>query len=190
MWWWPAGAWNPLASLIGANLVLLCVGWPLAIFLFALAAMWGVLIDHATWGAALDMAFWRGALPATLAMALGYVARLGIPPCPPSYLLARGLLIPFAVTVICGFASLVVRADFAAIGDAAPAAITLVATLDAVLTGMVVMSLVLANPRALATWSDELYLGDDAARTAAAMRSSLEPHAAPASALKQRKNQP
>lgn len=158
LWWWPGAHWSRLAALLGANLVLLALGWPLAIMVFVFAAAWGVLIDQASWLSAMGEAFWRGVLPATLALGLGHAARRLLGTNPFVYLLGRGYLLPLATTFACALASAAARDDFAALGDAAPAALALAALGDAMLTGTAVALLVACRPESLATWSDALYL--------------------------------
>jgi uncharacterized membrane protein len=158
LWWWPAGAWSPLLSLLGANLVLLTIGWPLAMFVFLLAALWGVVIDQATLGAALATGFWRGALPATLGLGAGWLIRSALPLRPFAFLLGRGFLVPFGSTWIAAILAMWWRDDFMRYADSAVAALSLVALGDALLCGTAITFLVIHAPRSVATWSQKLYV--------------------------------
>lgn len=158
LWWWPGAQWSRLAALLGANLVLLTLGWPLAILVFVFAAGWGVLIEQAGWLAAFGEAFWRGVAPATMGLFLGHAVRRVLGTHPFVYLLGRGFLLPLGTTFACALMAAAVRDDFVVLGNAATAALALAALGDAMLTGTAVALLVACRPQSLATWSDALYL--------------------------------
>lgn len=158
LWWWPGAQLAPLLCLLGANLALLALGWPLAVLLFAFAGVGGVLTGHAEPGAAAALAFWHGVLPATLGLLGGHALRKAFGTHIVSYLLGRAFLLPLLCTFGAAMAAQAMTGRFDALGaDAAPA-LLLVALIDAMLTGTVVTLLVAEQPAWLATWSDRLYL--------------------------------
>ncbi|MBA2672184.1 hypothetical protein [Ramlibacter sp.] len=158
LWWWQ-GPIGTLLCLLGANLALLALGWPLAVLLFAFTGVAGVLTGHADAGAAAAAAFWHGVLPATLGLLGGHAVRTAFGTRVMSYLLGRAFLLPLACTFGAAMAAQAMTGRFDALGaDAAPA-LLMVALIDAMLTGVVATLLVAAQPTWLATWSDRLYLG-------------------------------
>jgi uncharacterized membrane protein len=158
LWWWPGMLLSPLLPLVGAQLTLLSLGWPLAILVFTSVGLFGLLAGAAP-GSVVAAIAWQGVLPATLALALGAGLRQLWRPNLPTYLLGRGFLIPMLCTWSIALLANAVADRHAWLGAHATAALTLVALLDAMLTGFVVTLLVMHRPAALATWSDALYLG-------------------------------
>ena len=158
LWWWPGAQLGSLLCLLGANLALLALGWPLAVLLFAFTGVAGVLAGQADAGTAGALAFWHGVLPATLGLLGGHALRTAFGAHIVSYLLGRAFLLPLACTFGAALAAQAMAGRFDALGaDAAPA-LLLVALIDAMLTGVVVTLLVAEQPAWLATWSDRLYL--------------------------------
>ncbi|MES2938771.1 MAG: hypothetical protein V4864_13880 [Pseudomonadota bacterium] len=158
LWWWPGAQLGPLLCMVGANLALLALGWPLAVLLFALAAAAGVLTGQAEMGAAAALAFWQGVLPATLGLLGGHALRRVFGTHIASYLLGRAFLLPLLCTFGAAMAAQAVTGRFDALGAQAAPALFLVALIDAMLTATVVTLLVAEQPTWLATWSDRLYL--------------------------------
>ncbi|HWI81537.1 MAG TPA: hypothetical protein VNT59_05875, partial [Ramlibacter sp.] len=76
----------------GACLVLLMLGWPLAIPVLCLAAAFAMLIADAPWAEALGMAAWLGVVPATIALGVGAAIRRFLGTHPFVYLLGRAFL--------------------------------------------------------------------------------------------------
>lgn len=176
-----AGLWTPLlASLVllpwlwalprvhamplqlqlsGAVLVLLCLGWPLAVWaLLAVSLIGDGLAPQPLDGQVHDL-FWLGMLPATLALGLGAVLRRWLPHHPFIYILGRG----FLGTALCLFAARVLQTLTGAAHAEISTGLTLVAQWlmawgDAFLTGLMTAILVAFRPQWLATWSDRLYL--------------------------------
>src|SRR5690606_35576563 len=76
LWAWPGLAALPVPlHWSGAPLVLLLVGWPLAVAVFTVAGLSTLFTTGATLDAALSLTVWSGLLPATLVLALGHVVR-------------------------------------------------------------------------------------------------------------------
>lgn len=143
----------------GACLVLLCLGWPLAVPVLSLVGAITWLITPITGGEALGLLVWQGLVPATLALGLGGLLRRLAPHHLFVYLLGRA----FGVTVLALFAASLLS-DLA--GHTLPGVGTelawvarwLMAWGDAITTGMIVSIFVAFRPQWLATWSDHLYL--------------------------------
>lgn len=160
LWWWPGALLSPLLGLFGAQLVLLSLGWPLAVLMYAAAGVFAWLAG-AGGPAAAQAAFWQGLLPATLALALGALLRRAWRPNLPSFLFGRAFLIPLACTWAAALAANGLLERHAGLGPHAGAALLLFALLDAMLTGFVATLLVMYHPRTLATWSEALYMGQE-----------------------------
>src|SRR6185295_19209930 len=76
----------------GAVLVLLMLGWPLAVPVLLLVAAIAWAISPLGAAGALTAAVWQGIVPATLAVLLGAALRRWLPPHPFVYVLGRGFL--------------------------------------------------------------------------------------------------
>ena len=143
----------------GACLVLLMLGWPLAIPVLCLVAVIATVIAGAVWTEAVAMAAWVGVLPATLGLGVGAAVRRVLGTHPFVYVLGRA----FAGSVLSLFAASVLRQWS---GEALPGvgpnlslvAHWLTAWGDAFVTGMLVAIFVAFRPQWLATWSDALSL--------------------------------
>ncbi len=143
----------------GACLVVLMLGWPLAVPVLCGVGVVAKLISPMEWDTALDLTVWLGVVPATLAMLLGAAVRRWIGPHLFVYLLVRA----FLGTVLCVFmAGLLAQATGHSLpgidDDLSLVAHWLVAWGDAFLTGMFTAIMVAYKPEWLATWSDRLYL--------------------------------
>ncbi len=144
----------------GACLVVLMLGWPLAIP--ALAAVGGIaamLSPSLDWADAVGTIAWQGVVPASLALALGAVIRRLIGTQPFVYVLGRA----FLGTAVCLFLANVLGQwsghSLPGIeGDLSLVARWLMAWGDAFVTGMLTAIFVAFKPEWLATWSDRLYL--------------------------------
>ena len=150
----------------GACLVLLTLGWPLAMPTLLLVGVLAALLSPGlAWGDALALAVWQGVVPATLALLLGVLlrrliatrtfegARIFV------YVLGRG----FLGTALCIFlaGSLSQQAGHVLPGvgeDLSLIARWLMAWGDGVVTGMLCAVFVAFKPQWLATWSDALYI--------------------------------
>lgn len=161
LWAWPGLAALPLPlHWSGAPLVVLLVGWPLAVPLLTLAGLSTIVTSGASLAHALSLTVWTGLLPATLVLALGHVVRKAFGPNPVAYMLGRAFLVPMVALAGCGFAGAALDHGFAgAHGELARIAIALLAMGEASWTCALVSLLVAWRPQWLATWSESLYLG-------------------------------
>lgn len=143
----------------GASLLVLMLGWPLAVLVLSLVALavWG--IGPADAWSALSQWVWVGLVPATLALGIGVLLRRWLPPNPFIYTLGRGFLgTAVAVFVSGALMELLHRLAGAPALEQALVARWLMAWGDAFLTGMFAAICVAFAPQWLATWSDERYL--------------------------------
>ena len=143
----------------GACLLVLMLGWPLAVPVLCGVGVLAALISPMGWDTALDLTVWLGLVPATLALGLGLAVRRWIGPHLFVYILGRA----FLGTVVCVFAAGVLGqwAGHSLPGvddDLSLVAHWLIAWGDAFLTGLFTAILVAYKPDWLATWSDQLYL--------------------------------
>jgi len=150
----------------GACLVLLMLGWPLAVpALLAVGLVAALVSPGLAWPDALGLAVWQGVVPATLALGLGALvrqlmgersfggARVFI------YVLGRG----FLGTALCVFAAGTLSQWAGHVLPGVGEQLSLVARWlmawgDAFVTGMLCAVFVAFKPQWLATWSDRLYL--------------------------------
>ncbi|MDR3369466.1 hypothetical protein [Rhodoferax sp.] len=143
----------------GACLLVLMLGWPLAVPVLCVVGVIAALISPMPWETALDLTVWLGVVPATLALGMGLAVRRWIGPHLFVYILGRA----FLGTAVCGFVAGVL-AQFS--GHSMPGidnSLSLVAHWlaawgDAFLTGLFTAIMVAFKPEWLATWSDRLYL--------------------------------
>lgn len=144
----------------GACLVVLMLGWPLAIpALVAVGGIAAVLSPSLDWADAVGTIAWQGVVPATLALALGAVIRRLIGTQPFVYVLGRA----FLGTAACLFLANVLgqwsgHSLPGVEGDLSLVARWLMAWGDAFVAGMLTAIFVAFKPEWLATWSDRLYL--------------------------------
>ena len=143
----------------GASIVLLMLGWPLAVPLLLLVGCIAMLISPMDFDAALTMAVWQGVVPASLAVGLGAALRRWIGPHPFVYILGRG----FLGTVMCLFLSSLLSHWAGHPLPDVPDGLSLVARWltawsDGFVSGMLCAIFVAFRPEWLATWSDRLYL--------------------------------
>ena len=162
-WMWALPTLHPMPLQLqwsGACLVLLMLGWPLAVLtLLAVGVITWLLSPSLSVPATLALTVWHGLVPATLAMGWGALLRRFLGTKVFVYLFGRG----FFGTVVCLFiAGLLAQAA----GEQLPGvqqelgkiARWLMAWGDAVVTGMLTAVFVAYRPQWLATWSDDLYL--------------------------------
>jgi uncharacterized membrane protein len=160
LWAMPALLQMPLQlQFSGACLLVLVLGWPLAVPVLCLVGLLAALISPMPWDAALDLIVWLGLVPATLALGLGLAVRRWIGSHLFVYILGRA----FLGTAACGFAAGLLAQwsghSLPGIDDGLSlVAHWLAAWGDAFLTGMAAAILVAFKPEWLATWSDRLYL--------------------------------
>jgi uncharacterized membrane protein len=143
----------------GASLLVLLLGWPLAVLVLTLvgAVVW--VVGSAGFDAVLSQTVWIGLVPATIAMGLGAALRRWLPPNPFIYTLGRGFLVTAAAVFLSGT---LMEAYYRLAGgvalEQALVARWLMAWGDAFLTGMFSAIFMAFAPQWLATWSDERYL--------------------------------
>ncbi len=145
----------------GACMVVLMLGWPLAIpVLIAVGAIACLLSPALGWPDALGAIAWQGVVPAAFALVVGALIRRFLGTHLFVYVLGRA----FLGTVLCLFASGALSQwsghQLPGVGDELSlVARWLMAWGDAFVTGMLTAVFVAFKPQWLATWSDPLYLG-------------------------------
>jgi uncharacterized membrane protein len=143
----------------GASLLLLMLGWPLAVPVLVLVAGAVWVLGHTAWGAVLSQLVWVGLVPATVALGIGAALRRWLPPNLFVYTLGRGFLgtavAVFAAGVLYELAYHLLGGN--TLHDALVAR-WLMAWGDAFLTGLFTAVFVAFAPQWLATWSDARYL--------------------------------
>ncbi|MFZ2855969.1 hypothetical protein [Acidovorax sp.] len=145
----------------GACMVVLMLGWPLAIpALIGVGVIACLLSPAMGWPEALGAIAWQGVVPATLALMVGALIRRFLGTHLFVYVLGRA----FLGTVLCLFASGALSQwsghQLPGVGDELSlVARWLMAWGDAFVTGMLTAIFVAFKPQWLATWSDPLYLG-------------------------------
>jgi uncharacterized membrane protein len=160
LWSWPGLAALPFPlHWSGAPLVVLMVGWPLAIPVVTLAGASTLLTAGASPAHALDLTVWSGVLPATLVLLLGHAVRKRFGEQPLVYMLGRAFGVPMLALGACALAGAGMGHALAgATGELQRVAIALLALGEASWSCAVVSLLVAYRPQWLATWSDPLYL--------------------------------
>ena len=160
VWAMPRPHTMPLQlTLTFSGIILLTLGWPLAIPVFCLIAIISGLLAPAPVAQLMADAFWLGVLPATFAMLLGALVRRYLGPNIFVYTLGRG----FFTTVASVFAAALLS-EWAGyhLPNIDPSLTTiahwLIAWGDGFMTGLLSAIFVAFRPQWLATWSDELYL--------------------------------
>jgi uncharacterized membrane protein len=158
LWAWPMGATLPV-HWSGAPLLVLVLGWPLAVPVLAFAGVSTILTTGASIHDALSATVWCGMVPATTVLLLGHAVRRTFGMHPVAYIIGRAYAVPLAALFACALASAWAggRLDGAE-GPIAAVAAFLMAMGEAAWTGAVVSLLVAWQPGWLATWSDERYL--------------------------------
>ena len=146
-------------QLSGACLLVLMLGWPLAVLVLAgiAAVVW--VVGQAEPEAVLQQWVWTGLVPATLALGIGAVMRRWLPPNLFVYTLGRAFLGTAAAVFLSGL--LLEGLQWLAgepARDLSLVARWLMAWGDAFLTGMFGAIFVAFVPQWLATWSDQRYL--------------------------------
>lgn len=166
LWSWPGLAALPLAlHWSAAPLVVLLVGWPLAVPVLTVAGLSTMATSGASLDEALALTVWAGLLPATLVLALGYAVRRAFGLNPIAYMLGRAFLVPMLALAACGLtAAMLGHALGGPQADLQRIAIGLLAMGEASWTCAVASLLVAYRPQWLATWSEAMYIGRRPAR--------------------------
>ncbi len=143
----------------GACMVVLMLGWPLAMPLLMAVGVIAGLLGGGSWEAMAAMALWLGVVPGTLALLLGAGIRRWLGHHLFVYVLGRA----FLGTAVCLFAAGALAQwsgqPLPGVGsDLSLVARWLMAWGDAFVTGMLAAVFVGFKPDWLATWSDRLYL--------------------------------
>lgn len=143
----------------GACLVVLMLGWPLAIpVLIAVGVIASLLSPSMSWAEALGAITWLGVVPATLALGLGALVRHLIGTKPFVYVLGRAFLGTVACVFVAGVLSQWSGHALPGVGgELSLVARWLMAWGDGFVTGMLAAIFVAFKPEWLATWSDRLY---------------------------------
>ena len=146
-------------QLPGACLLVLMLGWPLAVLVLAGVAAVGWVVGQAGPVVVLQQWVWTGLVPATLALGTGAVMRRWLPPNLFVYTLGRAFLGTAAAVFLSGL--LLEGLQWLAgapARDLSLGARWRMAWGDAFLTGMFGAIFVAFVPQWLATWSDQRYL--------------------------------
>ena len=163
-WLWAAQRFMPggvAVQLSGACLMVLMLGWPLAVLSLVPIAALGAWLGGIAWPQALDHLAWNGIVTATLALAIGLATRRWLPRHPFVFILGRGFLVTALATVLAGALSALVSPlpSGSELGSILLGH-WLMAWGEAFATGMLVAIFVAFKPEWLATWSDARYLTD------------------------------
>jgi uncharacterized membrane protein len=143
----------------GACLVVLILGWPLAMPVLLGVGAIACLLSPMAWPHALSIAVWQGLVPGTLALLVGALLRRLIGEHLFVYVLGRA----FIGTGLCVFGAGALAQwlgqPLPGVGDELSlVARWLMAWGEGTLTGMICAVFVAFKPEWLATWSDRLYL--------------------------------
>lgn len=163
-WLWAAQRFMPggvAVQLSGACLMVLMLGWPLAVLSLVPIAALGAWLGGIAWPQALDHLAWNGIVTATLALAIGLATRRWLPKHPFVFILGRGFLVTALAVIISGTLSALVSPlpEGTELGSVLLGH-WLMAWGEAFATGMLVAIFVAFKPEWLATWSDARYLAD------------------------------
>jgi uncharacterized membrane protein len=143
----------------GACLVVLMLGWPLAVPVLCVVGVIAALISPMPWETALDLTVWLGLVPATLALAMGAAVRRWVGLHLFVYVLGRAFLGTVLCVFLAGLLAQFTGHNMPGIDDdLSLVAHWLAAWGDAFLTGLFTSIMVAFKPEWLATWSDRLYL--------------------------------
>jgi uncharacterized membrane protein len=164
-WVWAAQRVMPggvAVQLSGACLMVLMLGWPLAVLSLVPIAALGAWLGGIAWPQALDHLAWNGIVAATLALAIGLATRRWLPNHPFVFILGRGFIVTALAMMGAGTMAAFVSPppDSTELGSVLLGH-WLMAWGEAFSTGMLVAIFVAFRPQWLATWSDARYLPKD-----------------------------
>jgi uncharacterized membrane protein len=161
-WLWAAQRVMPggvALQLSGACLMVLMLGWPLAVLSLVPIAGLGAWLGGIGWSSGLDHLAWNGIVAATLALLIGLATRRWLPRHPFVFILGRGFFTTALATMAAGSMAVLV-APTSSSNDTGSVLLGhwLMAWGEAFSTGMLVAIFVAFRPQWLATWSDARYL--------------------------------
>lgn len=161
LWSWPGlTALSLPLHWSAAPLVVLMLGWPLAIPVLTFAGLSTMVTNAASLSEAISLTVWSGVLPATLVLGMGYGVRKAFGHHPVAYMVGRAFFVPMIALATCGLAAaLLSHGLVGATGALQRVAVALLAMGEASWTCAIVSLLVAYRPQWLATWSDAAYLG-------------------------------
>jgi uncharacterized membrane protein len=179
---WPALAWWSVLPLLwsldavtgmpllqplsGVCVLLLMLGWPLAVLMLVPALLLMVQMADLPALDALHRVVWLGLVPATLAMLLGAAMRRWLPRHLFVYILGRGFFATALAVAAAGALAAVLYGVPANLSlDDVLLARGLAAWGDAFLTGGIAAIFVAFRPQWLATYTDRIYLPNDRPRS-------------------------
>ena len=146
-------------QLSGASLLVLVLGWPLAVPVLMLVALAVWTIGHLDAATVVSQWVWIGLAPATITLAIGQILRRWLPPNLFVYTLGRGFLGTAVAVFLSGvLLEILHRVVGGEVQEQVLVARWLMAWGDAFLTGMFTAIFVAFAPQWLATWSDARYL--------------------------------
>lgn len=161
-WVWSAGGLAGAGVVIqvsGACLLVLMVGWPLAVWSLVAIAAGGAWLGEQTTAHALNALAWFGIAPSLVALGVGIAMRRWLPQHLFVYIMGRGFFATAVAVIGCG--------SLHALTTGSPAGLELTDMLvghwllgwgEAMATGMLVATMVAFRPQWLATYSDRRYL--------------------------------
>ncbi len=172
---WPAFGWWALLPLLwntdriaaqpllqplaGSCLLMLMVGWPMAVLMLLPVAVLTWALADAPMLEALHRLVWLGVVPVTVAMGLGALLRRWLPQHLFIYILGRGFFATALAVSAAGVVSVWLHGVPAGLSDGdVMLARALTAWGDAFITGMLVAIFVAFRPQWLATYADRIYL--------------------------------
>lgn len=148
-----------LQPLAGSCLLMLMVGWPLAVLMLLPVAAAVMALADAPLAEALHRLVWLGLVPMSLALGLGAALRRWLPNHLFVYILGRGFFATALAISAAGALSAALNGVPASLAaEDLVLARMLAAWGDAFITGMLVAIFVAFRPQWLATYADRLYL--------------------------------
>ncbi len=161
-WVWSAGGLAGAGAVIqvsGACLLVLMVGWPLAVWSLVAVAATGAWLGQQTLQHFFSALAWFGIAPSIVALAVGIAMRRWLPQHLFVYIMGRGFFATAVAVIGCG--------SLHALLTGSPTGLELSDMLighwllgwgEAMATGMLVAMMVAFRPQWLATYSDRRYL--------------------------------
>lgn len=160
--WWSVdllSAQPVLQPLAGSCLLMLMLGWPMAVLMLLPVAAGVVLLADASLAEALHRLVWLGLVPISLALGLGALLRRWLPHHLFVYILGRGFFATGVAVAGAGALSVLLNGTPAGVApEDLVLARLLAASGDAFITGMLVAIFVAFRPHWLATYADRIYL--------------------------------